>query len=54
LLVFPLAFLWAPVRCIPFFWSCVEASFVVIGAVPLWLVWRRIARVDTRQHELAT
>lgn len=42
LLVLPLAFLWAPVRGIPFFWCCVDASFGVFGAVPLWLVLRRI------------
>lgn len=37
-----LAFLWAPVRGIPFFWRCIDASFGVIGAIPLWLVLRRI------------
>ena len=41
-LVLPLAFLWAPFRGIPFFWRCVDASFGVLGAVPLWLVLRRI------------
>lgn len=42
LLVLPFAFLWAPVRGIPFFWRCVDASFGVIGVLPLWLVLRRI------------
>lgn len=46
LLVLPLAFLWAPVRGIPFFWSCVDASFGVLGAVPLWLVLERIRRME--------
>ncbi len=41
-LVLPLAFLWAPLRGIPFFWRCVDASFGLIGAIPLWLVRRRI------------
>lgn len=41
-LVLPLAFLWAPVRGIPFFWCCIDASFGVLGAIPLWLVLRRI------------
>lgn len=45
LLVLPLAFLWAPVRGIPFFWRCVDASFGLFGAVPLWLVLRRIRRL---------
>lgn len=46
LLVLPLAFLWAPVRGIPFFWRCVDASFGVVGALPLWLVLRRITRME--------
>ena len=40
-----LAFLWAPVREIPFFWRCIDASFGVFGAIPLWLVLRRIDRL---------
>ena len=45
LLVIPLAFFWAPVRGIPFFWRCIDASFGVFGAIPLWLVLRRIDRL---------
>ena len=41
-LVVVFAFVWAPVRGIPFFWRCVDASFGVVGALPLWLVLRRI------------
>lgn len=48
LLVLPLAFFWAPVRGIPFFWRCIDASFGVIGAIPLWLVLRRIDRLSHR------
>ncbi|MBL7981338.1 MAG: hypothetical protein JNL52_05955 [Flavobacteriales bacterium] len=43
-----LAFLWAPVRGIPFFWRCVDASFGVVGAIPLWTVLRRIRRMERR------
>src|SRR5436190_11662187 len=50
LLVLPLAFLWAPVRGIPFFWRCVDASFGVFGAVPLWIVLRRIDRLSQLTH----
>ncbi len=53
LLVLPLAFLWAPVRGIPFFWRCVDASFGVIGAVPLWMVLRRIDGLMTRSERIA-
>jgi len=41
-----LAFLWAPVRGIPFFWRCVDASFGVVGAIPLWAVLLRIRRME--------
>ncbi|MBK9759335.1 MAG: hypothetical protein IPO90_05010 [Flavobacteriales bacterium] len=47
-LVLLLAFAWAPVRGIPFFWRCVDASFGVIGAIPLWLVLRDIRSLE--QH----
>lgn len=51
-LVVPLAFLWAPVRDIPFFWRCVDASFGVLGAIPLWLVWKRIKQMESRPINL--
>ena len=54
LLVLPFAFLWAPVRGIPFFWRCVDASFGVIGAIPLWLVLKRIDRLAVRNSGSAT
>jgi hypothetical protein len=41
-----LAFAWAPVRGIPFFWRCVDASFGIVGALPLWWVRKRIARME--------
>ena len=50
-LVLPLAFLWAPIRGIPFFWRCVAASFGILGAVPLWLVHRRIDRASAGTDE---
>lgn len=45
-LVLVLAFAWAPVRGIPFFWCAVDASFGVLGAVPLWLVLRDIRKLE--------
>ncbi len=45
-LVVLLAFAWAPFRGIPFFWRCVDASFGVFGALPLWLVLKRIGRLE--------
>ena len=46
LLVLPLAFFWAPFRDIPLFWRCVDASFGVLGAIPLWLVLKRINKLE--------
>lgn len=51
LLVLPLAFLWAPVRGIPFFWRCVDASFGVIGALPLWVILKRIDKLAMRRSD---
>ena len=50
LLVLPLAFCWAPYRGIPFFWRCVDASFGVFGAIPLWLVLRDIRKLEQQQR----
>ena len=49
-LVVLVAFVWAPVRDIPFSWRCVDASFGVIGAVPLYIVLRAIDRMAARSH----
>lgn len=46
ILVLPLAFFWAPFRGIPFFWCCVDASFGLVGAIPLWLVHKRIQKLE--------
>ncbi|MBK8226649.1 MAG: hypothetical protein IPK70_05685 [Flavobacteriales bacterium] len=49
-LVVLLAFAWAPVRDIPFFWRCVDASFGVFGALPLLLVLKRIQKLEAEQQ----
>lgn len=51
-LVVVLAFAWAPVRGIPFFWRCVDASFGVFGAWPLLRVRALIKRMETVQPAL--
>lgn len=48
LLVVPVAFLWAPLRGIPFFWRCVDASFGLLGAIPLIAIQRSIKRMERR------
>ncbi len=52
LLVLPLAFFWAPFRGIPFFWCCVDASFGVFGAIPLWLVLKRIDKLQRERTSI--
>ncbi|HRD52632.1 MAG TPA: hypothetical protein PKY96_08290 [Flavobacteriales bacterium] len=52
-LVLVLAFAWAPFRGIPFFWRCVDASFGVFAAIPLWLVLKRIKRLESTQAVVA-
>lgn len=54
LLVLPVAFLWAPVRGVHLFWRFVDASFGVLGAVPLWIILRRIRRMDPRMTTAST
>lgn len=43
LLVIPWAFIFGPIRGIPFFWRLIDASFGVFGLIPLWLA-RRLTR----------
>lgn len=45
-LVIPVAFFWAPVRGIPFFWRCVDAAFGLLGSIPLFLVLRLARRME--------
>ena len=44
--VVPLALIAGPVREIPFYWRLVDASFGVIGIVPLWVCLRDIRRLE--------
>ena len=45
--IFPLALICAPIRSIPWFWTLIDCSFGVIGFFPLWMVKRRIDRLET-------
>lgn len=40
--IIPLALICGPIRGIPFFWTCVDMSFGVLGLVPLALAYRHI------------
>lgn len=43
--VFPLAFICGPIRGIPMYWTLIDCSFGLIGAVPLLMVRRDIRRL---------
>lgn len=44
--VIPLALIAGPIRGIPFYWRLIDASFGVIGIIPLWLCLRDIRRLE--------
>jgi hypothetical protein len=44
--VVPLALIAGPVRGIPFYWQLVDASFGVIGIIPLWVCLRYIRMLE--------
>ncbi len=43
--IFPLAFICGPIRGIPMYWTLIDCSFGVIGAVPLLLIRRDVKRL---------
>jgi hypothetical protein len=45
------AFVFGPIRGIPFWWQLVDASFGVVGFVPMWRCDRWIARVEREGAE---
>ena len=45
--IIPLAFICGPIRGIPFYWRLIDCSFGVFGSLPLILVLRQIANIET-------
>ncbi|MFI8088771.1 hypothetical protein ACIF9R_10695 [Streptomyces sp. NPDC086080] len=45
--VVPLALICGPVRGIPFWWSAIDMAFGVFGVIPLYVVRRKIKRLET-------
>lgn len=45
--IIPLALIAGAVRGIPLYWRLIDCSFGVFGAIPLWLVRRDIAMLQT-------
>jgi hypothetical protein len=44
--IVPLALICGPIRGIPFWWSVIDMSFGVFGVIPLYIVRRRIKRLE--------
>ncbi|WP_415951438.1 hypothetical protein [Streptomyces sp. KLOTTS4A1] len=44
--IIPLALICGPIRGIPFWWSVIDMAFGVFGAIPLYVVWRKIKRLE--------
>ncbi|MFD4574003.1 hypothetical protein ACFWNK_24220 [Streptomyces sp. NPDC058417] len=44
--IIPLALICGPLRGIPFWWTVIDMSFGVFGAIPLYVVRRKIKRLE--------
>ncbi|MFI1922021.1 MULTISPECIES: hypothetical protein [unclassified Streptomyces] len=45
--IIPLALICGPLRGIPFWWSVIDMSFGVFGVIPLYVVRRKIKRLES-------
>ncbi|MEU6772080.1 hypothetical protein [Streptomyces sp. NPDC046759] len=46
--IIPLALICGPIRGIPFFWSLIDMSFGVFGVIPLYVVRKKIKRLEAQ------
>ncbi len=44
--IIPLAFIAAPIRSIPFYWTCIDCSFGIFGIIPLYFVRKWIKQLE--------
>ncbi|MEV0094245.1 hypothetical protein [Streptomyces sp. NPDC050738] len=44
--IVPLALICGPIRGIPFWWTVIDMSFGIFGVLPLYVVWRKIKRLE--------
>jgi hypothetical protein len=49
--VIPLALIAGAIRQIPFYWRLIDCSFGIFGIVPLWLVRKNIAMLESLEKE---
>jgi len=52
--VIPLALIAGPIRHIPFGWRLIDCSFGVFGVIPLLIVLRKTARLETAEAAVAS
>ncbi len=52
--VIPLALIAGPIRGIPFYWSLIDCSFGVFGAIPLLVCWRCIRKLEESDLRMAS
>ncbi|GAA0655243.1 hypothetical protein GCM10009535_37630 [Streptomyces thermocarboxydovorans] len=45
--IVPLALVCGPIRGIPLWWSVIDMAFGVFGVIPLWIVRRKIRRLES-------
>ncbi|GAA1434302.1 hypothetical protein GCM10009601_58610 [Streptomyces thermospinosisporus] len=45
--IVPLALVCGPIRGIPLWWSVIDMAFGVFGVIPLWIVRRKIKRLES-------
>ena len=48
-LIFPLAFIAGPFRGIPIGWCLIDCSFGIVGAIPLWICYRKAQSLNIPQ-----
>jgi hypothetical protein len=46
--IIPLAFIAAPIRGIPLYWTLIDCSFGIIGIIPLYVVWKWIKKLENK------
>ncbi|WP_149825686.1 hypothetical protein [Streptomyces tailanensis] len=51
--IIPLALICGPIRGIPLWWSLIDMSFGVFGVIPLYVVWKRIKRLEAMTPPVA-
>ncbi len=49
LLIIPLAFIAGCIRQIPLFWQLIDCSFGVVGAIPLWMAFINVRKLERHQ-----